>query len=118
LTDTNEDSDVSQKVVKAQTEDISVGGLKFPASSPPTDGEKLQLNLRFSPSQKVKTDAIVVRSTASKSGKKDLYSVGVKFLELNSQDKELIRQFLADGKDAVSTEPAKATSILDVLRQR
>jgi hypothetical protein len=117
LTDTSEDSDVSQEVVKAQTEDFSVGGLKFSASFPLTKGERLQLGLRFSPSQTVKTDAVVVRSETSKRGEKDLYSVGVEFLELKSQEKELIRRFLAHGNGKeTSAEPAETTSILEVLR--
>ena len=117
LTDTGEDSNVSQEVVKAQTDDISVGGLKFSASFPLTKGERLQLGLRFSPSQTVETDAVVVRSETSKRGEKDLYSVGVEFLELKSQEKELIRRFLAHGNGKeTSAEPAETTSILEVLR--
>jgi hypothetical protein len=42
----------------------------------------------------VETDAVVVRSETSKRGEKDLHSVGVEFLELKSQEKELIRRFL------------------------
>jgi hypothetical protein len=118
LTDTAEDSDVSQEVIESQTENISSGGLKFNASSPLTEGENLQLDLRFSPSRRVKTEAIVVRSTALKKGKKDLYSIGVKFLELNPQDKELIGDFIADSnREKTSAEPAKISSVLEVLRQ-
>ena len=72
LTDTSEDSDVSQEIIEAQTEDVSVGGFKFHASSPLTEGEKLQLRLHFSPSQTVKTAAVVLRSTAAKRGEKDV----------------------------------------------
>jgi c-di-GMP-binding flagellar brake protein YcgR len=116
-TDTSEDSDVSQEIIEAQTEDVSVGGLKFYASSPLTEGEKLQLRLHFSPSQTVKTAAVVLRSTASKRGEKDLYSIGAKFLELKSQEKEVIRRFLDHSNDKeTSAEPAETTSILEVLR--
>lgn len=85
-----------QKVQDSATHDISVGGLAFETPLPLQVGDKLEIHLDLSPSQRVNVVGWVVRSESVRGKGKDLRSVALMFLQLRAEDQSQLLKFLAD----------------------
>ena len=80
--------------VSTKVTSLTVGGLAFETSLPLKDGDKLDMNLRLPPSQVVNVVASVLRVSQNE----DLFSVSVKFFQLDVQGQNTLLLFLAQSR--------------------
>ncbi len=85
---------VGEKVSDCQTQNISLGGLKFETRLPLAPGDRLEIELQLTPSQFVNAVGWVVRSETVELDGKSLYSVGMEFLQLDAKEQNQFLLFL------------------------
>lgn len=85
---------VGEKVTNSETDNISVGGLLFKSNLLLKVGDRLALNVHFSPSQQVNAAGWVVRSQPAEKEGQPLHSVALKFLQLDSEEQNHLLKFL------------------------
>ena len=85
---------ISEKVVNCQTENITAGGLLFETRLPLKVGDKLEINLQFTPSDQVNAVAWVVRSKPVKGDGESRHSVALEFLQLEEEEQSQLLMFL------------------------
>ncbi len=85
---------VGETVSDCQTQNISLGGLKFETSLPLAPGDRLEIDLYLNPSQVVNAVGWVVRSEAVERDGKSLHAVGMEFLQLEAKEQTQFLLFL------------------------
>ena len=85
---------VGETVSDCQTQNISLGGLKFETSLPLAPGDRLEIDLHLTPSQFVNAVGWVVRSEAVERDGKSLHAVGMEFLQLEAKEQNQFLLFL------------------------
>lgn len=85
---------VGEAVPDCQTENISLGGLKFETSLPLALGDRLEIDLHLSDSQSVNAVGWVVRSEVVQREGKSLYAVAMEFLQLEGEEQHQLLLFL------------------------
>ncbi len=85
---------VGETVSDCQTQNISLGGLKFETSLPLAPGDRLELDLCLNPSQFVNAVGWVVRSETVERDGKSLHAVGMEFLQLEAKEQTQFLLFL------------------------
>ncbi len=85
---------VGETVSDCQTQNISLGGLKFETSLPLAPGDRLEIDLHLTPSQFVNAVGLVVRSEAVERDGKSLHAVGMEFLQLEAKEQNQFLLFL------------------------
>jgi len=90
----NETELAGEMVADCQTQNISLGGLKFETSLPLALGDRLEIDLHLTPSQFVNAVGWVVRSEAVERDGKSLHSVAMEFLQLEGEEQNQLLLFL------------------------
>ncbi len=85
---------VGETVSDCQTQNISLGGLKFETSLPLAPGDRIEIDLYLNPSQVVNAVGWVVRSEAVERDGKSLHAVGMEFLQLEAKEQTQFLLFL------------------------
>ncbi len=85
---------VGETVPDNQTQNISLGGLKFETSLPLALGDRLEIDLHLTPSQSVNAVGWVVRSEAIERDGKSLHAVAIEFLQLEAKEQHQFLLFL------------------------
>ena len=87
---------IGEEVLDAEIKDLSLGGLAFETNLPLEEGDKLDMNLRLSPSQVVNAVGSVLRS--SQRDEESLHTVAVKFFQLDREDQSTLLLFLSQNQ--------------------
>jgi c-di-GMP-binding flagellar brake protein YcgR len=85
---------VGETVPDCETQNISLGGLKFETSLPLALGDRLEIDLHLTPSQAVNAVGWVVRSETVERDGKSLHSVAMEFLQLDAGEQNQLLLFL------------------------
>jgi c-di-GMP-binding flagellar brake protein YcgR len=85
---------IGEIVHDCQTQNISLGGLKFETSLPLALGDRLEIDLHLTPSQFVNAVGWVVRSETVEHDGKSLHSVAMEFLQLDGEEQNQLLLFL------------------------
>ncbi|MDA2927913.1 PilZ domain-containing protein [Acidobacteria bacterium AH-259-G07] len=86
---------VSREVSKAETQDISAGGLRFESDLPLKVGDRLELKLQLSHSKEVGTSGKVVRSEQVERDGRSFNSIALQFMGLKPEEQDRIREFVS-----------------------
>lgn len=85
-----EEADKELEFYRAQTLDISGGGLMFAADHSFSPGDRLKIILELPPGEKLRLEARVVRVVANPSEAWRRFSIGVEFTEIRERDRDRI----------------------------
>ncbi len=84
---------IGEEILDAETKDLTIGGLAFETDLPLKVGDKLDMNLRLSPSRVVNVVGSVLRS--SQRNEESFHRVAVKSFQLNIEDQNTLLLFLS-----------------------
>jgi c-di-GMP-binding flagellar brake protein YcgR len=85
---------MGETLTDCQTQNISLGGLKFETGLPLELGDRIEIDLRLAPSQIVNAVGWVVRSETVEREGKSLHSVAMEFLQLDGEEQNQLLLFL------------------------
>ncbi len=85
---------VGETISDCQTQNISLGGMKFETSLPLALGDRLEVGLHLTPSQLVNAVGWVVRSEAIERDEMSLHSVAMELLQLEAAEQNQLLLFL------------------------
>ncbi len=87
---------IGEEVLDAEIKDLTIGGLAFETDLPLKAGDKLDMNLRLPSSKVVNAVGSVIRSTQR--DEESLYTVAVKFFQLDREGQNTLLLFLSESR--------------------
>ena len=96
IIDATETQIIGEEILDAKIKDFTLGGLAFETDLPLKAGNKLDMNLRLSSSKVVNAVGSVLRS--SQRDEESLYTVAVKFFQLDREDQNTLLLFLSESR--------------------